>query len=387
MSNKLAVNMAINLRSIQKIRRQPIFFLSLGSKELFHSNFILWLSTIPNGLKLLRNTFNVNDLKSFKREIGGSEIIDFYGKKKRPKADLVGYNENEQIVLVVENKVKDIPNEKQIKDLIQSFNKKTGRDDIKYTILSFSKPTFLYKNHSTYLSYSDFAKKLKTNIAIFKNKYVSGLISDYIKLIVELQKVITSYNITGNYDFALSSNEQLKNTLNDIKLWENYQRVVGESFRIKVMKSLKSDRRFNALISNLSINHQKATINFFYDWEEFQIGVQIEDNQFRRFIYGIEMDENKVMALKKEGIWFSGEYDILRKKKRKSGDEEKGEDEVFPFGSYNMRDKGKFFYQYKLEFHKNCLMGFDDMRNIIIESLDYLLIEENQENIKSRVLR
>ncbi len=379
--------MAINLRSIQKIRKQPIFFLSLSSKELFHSNFIMWLSTIPNGLKILRDVFNVNDLKSFRREICGSEITDIYGKKKRPKADLVGYNKDEQIVLVVENKVKDIPNEKQINDLIQSFKKKTGRDNIKYTILSFFKPTFKYKNYSTYLSYSDFAKALKSNIAIFKNNYFSELINDYIKLIVGLQKVMTSYTITGNYDFALSSNEELKNVLNEIKLWENYQRVVGEKFRNKVMKSLENENKFKSLGSNLSINHQKATINFFFDWKDFQIGVQIEDNQFRRFIYGTNIDENVVMALKKEEKWFSGEYDVIRKKKRKSEDKEKEEDEIFPFGSYNMRDKGKFFYQYSLDFHKNCVMDFDKILSIIKKSLDYLLNKQNQKDIKSIVLK
>ena len=93
------------------LQRSPMFQLSMGSKEQFHSNFLYWLSLIDQNkfVKLLNTILNTNDVDcdwgnwSAKRE---HKHLDF--------CIISTEHRKERIQLVLENKFKSIPSKTQL---------------------------------------------------------------------------------------------------------------------------------------------------------------------------------------------------------------------------------------------------------------------------------
>ena len=72
---------------ISELKASPIFNLSLSSKELFHSNFIAWVSEnypLEFG-SLINEKFNLNlendKIKATKREVKSLDLIIEFQKK------------------------------------------------------------------------------------------------------------------------------------------------------------------------------------------------------------------------------------------------------------------------------------------------------------------
>lgn len=96
--NKILIMAPTNIENlIQKIQANPLYYFSLGSKELFHSNFWDWLSTInPQAtLNLFVDCVNFKELK-FDREHVVAPKSD---NKRRAIADLYIETENKAIVI------------------------------------------------------------------------------------------------------------------------------------------------------------------------------------------------------------------------------------------------------------------------------------------------
>lgn len=373
-------NITIDLQSITKIKNLTIFYLSLTSKELFHSNFLFWFSKIDYGTEILKSLFGVNDLSYFIREKNGNKLVN--ENIKTPKADLAGYNADGKLVLVIENKVKDIPNNEQIRILRKSFG-----HEIKLVILSLNEPNFEISPPVTYISYERLHYVLQQNLNKFlPNQYHHELINDYINLISGLQKIVSSYMLSGNYNFAAYSRPKTFKILEEVKLWENYQRVAGQDFSKRVFDRIKLMKGFENLQTNSSVNHQKATINFSFKWVSFEIGIQIENNQFRRFIYG-EITKENADNLRLQSLWFNEDWRPKRKLKKLTNKKivelENGMVKYSYYGSYDMKKKGLFLYQYDPIFSKNCNKSLDEICDMIVENLNILIENGNQGKIES----
>ena len=90
---------------INKLKKSPIFNLSLSSKELFHSNFLSWLAESYN--EEFGNIF----IKYLKEEPSDSRIEDI--KREKKNIDLSFKYSNGQ-ELLIENKIKSIPYAEQL---------------------------------------------------------------------------------------------------------------------------------------------------------------------------------------------------------------------------------------------------------------------------------
>lgn len=92
------------INKIIELKSSPIFNLSLSSKELFHSNFIAWIcDNYPNEFgNILINKFNL--------DVECKEIIST--KREAKNLDLI--IEFKSIKLIIENKVKSVPNKDQL---------------------------------------------------------------------------------------------------------------------------------------------------------------------------------------------------------------------------------------------------------------------------------
>ena len=329
---------------IKEINSLPLFYLSLASKELFHSNFLFWLYKLNP--KAWHSVFEIND-KIITTKLIREDGKRITGENYTVVADLTGCNEEER-VLIIENKVKDIPHEKQLHDLIRAFGEKP-----KYLLLTFVEPDFTPNFKWKVLLY----KKMILNLEKYKSRFSTELyhqllIEDYINLVKNTNLIYKQFPLTGNYDFSKHSlskkgKDGLYNKFKEIKLWQAYQKIAGSRFVNEIGKSLKE--KYPNIEVNSGITRQVICLDFFLKIGKFKIGIQIENNQFRHCLYGENVRE-KGEKLIESKIWFNKDFKA------------KGSNKGASFNSYKTKNSLlEFIYQYEDEFYKSSFLNKTDM--------------------------
>ena len=113
---------------ISDLRQSPLFNLSLGSKELFHSNFLAWLfESYPRESGAMLARFLEN---------GNGDVSIKCVKREEEHLDLSIYFNNGQ-ELVIENKVKSLPYIAQL----QAYSKNSAPNRC-FVLLSLARPPF-----------------------------------------------------------------------------------------------------------------------------------------------------------------------------------------------------------------------------------------------------
>lgn len=112
-----------------KLKKNPVFQLSLSSKELFHSNFLSWLAEASNTQNVFRKVLELFGFPENRASeiVGGIQNGRYMVLREYKKFDfcicerIKNYNEEAEdeyipgrILLVLENKFKSIPYEKQL---------------------------------------------------------------------------------------------------------------------------------------------------------------------------------------------------------------------------------------------------------------------------------
>lgn len=329
--------------TILKLKSSPLFYLFLSSRELFHTNFWFWLSTIneTETIKLFSST-TINSNLKFKREHNQSS-----GEFKS-KVDLyITNNGNKKIV--IENKVKDFPTYDQLERIKKSF----GESDTELILATLFWSKEISFQGWKVVTYREISEAINPSKFTSKQYYLD-LISDYKDFTLNLAYLSEQLDISDVYNFAISINKELYAQLNDIKLWEGYQKLRASHLLLRFNKFNK----YNAAAS-YSINNQKATIDFLVEiTNEYKIGISIEDNQYRKFITGpkhIQFSEN----LRANDIFFSSSWMSARKNKMMS-----------------------YAPNYKYQYEKIGVMNFDDLFKKI--NTDILMMLERKEEIKKQ---
>ena len=123
---------------IKNLNKSTLFRLSLGSKELFHSNFLAWVA--ENSLAFNQAIFEFLDLReccikptTINRE---KEHIDLWLEYK------IGVN---TVNVFIENKVKSLPYRSQLDSYAEKQAKKKNVDN-HYIMLSLYRPAFISHN-------------------------------------------------------------------------------------------------------------------------------------------------------------------------------------------------------------------------------------------------
>lgn len=116
------------------LKSSPMFKLSLSSKELFHSNFLEWLSNVnPIAFKSLildmaglkGKKYKWPDVWRVKREYNNFDLcIVAYDQYKNNEDEKIDDDEDFRIMFVIENKVKSIPYIEQLKRYTQEAKTK-----------------------------------------------------------------------------------------------------------------------------------------------------------------------------------------------------------------------------------------------------------------------
>lgn len=175
--------------TIEKLKESPLFNLSLASKELFHSNFLCWLGEnepksfykILNTLLGKANTINWDSLDKLKieREFKNYDIC---------------IKSDEQILLIIENKVKSIPDRSQL-----CRYKEANSDEVKYILLSlmekFPDKEKIKDDGWIIVSYNELSDAIKKQFNYKNILYHKFLIDDYCSFISDLHAIQENWHI------------------------------------------------------------------------------------------------------------------------------------------------------------------------------------------------
>ena len=326
---------------INDIKRSPLFYLFSSSKELFHSNFWFWLSTL-NKIETLKLFVQELDIEistiTFQRE------RQFKNKESKINAniDLV-INVNEGLTVIIENKIKDYPQLNQLARIIDASI--DNKNQFKYVLVSlFATNKFQSWDNVTY---KDISNNIKAE-NFTDNLYYQSLITDYKELCLNLHnftrdKTCSTINI---YNFDNSFNPSLFKYLDALKLRESYLKYRLSHLKQYIESSpIWISYNKQNIVIDTSINNKKSTISFKLAIDDSHlIGIQIEGNQFRTFV---ETPQAEIFAnyLLNENIFFDCEY--------KS-----------PTDKSFLKYSNNFRYQYE-QFNEN-LMTFDALIKKII---------------------
>ena len=340
---------------INELDKSPIFIMSLGSKELFHSNFWAYL--------MRRKDYKLFVYSLFE-ELEHSEPIEI--KREFKNRDIVILYKNKEFV--IENKIKSYPDQEQLKRYGEDINMVRG------IVTGIKKPPFELPKKWTFVSYFEIASILRG--VITEDKYLESIVLDYCNV---LKSINTLMNLSlEETKGRLSYWTPNIGLLGNVRLMDVFRKLKADDFAIackdielNFKKLCESHNGWTFNISR-SFHNGKATLSFEflkYINEKYAggIGIQIEDNQFRLFLgFAGETKYNvsDIFNIGKKFGWFDSSFN--KKENRKV------------FGYYTSMSKnpcsysGSWVYQYFDTWIKNKqdIQQYDKLKEIINEYIN-----------------
>ncbi len=243
----------------------PIYNMSMCSLENFHTCFLSWLGNNYKHefLEILTGVHYID-----KVEIKVDTQVN-YGKNNILDMIVTVKNGDNTEYIVIENKLKSFTTKEQLKRYQECFVDK----NTKFILLSLA-PKFELPKGWGYLNYSELAEKMKGKFS-YKNDYDKYIIEDYISVITKITKAFPKTS-SQKYDFYEN------NKLDEIGLKDIYVKWRTSEFANYIKQ------KFNRTDWDIgfSFHNKKGTIDIVKNFSEygFNIGIQIENNQYRYFM-------------------------------------------------------------------------------------------------------
>jgi hypothetical protein len=339
---------------IKGLKESNLFWLSLGNKELFHSDFFYWLAKeYPKEVgtflwNLVRQGDNSNNVLSVDVE---------NPKREQEHYDLTIPLKNGHTIYI-ENKIKSLPNKEQL----ENYYNKHNNENSHFILLSLTNPDRIYRvsenkiiqdinGNWIYLSYENYFEFLM-NLKPKSSEHFY-LIDDYIKFIKNLTELEKSISIDWEnevFDYYDDNNiiiDSLKGIRMDsfflkkkyyyisIELYDRISRDEDLKDFVKIFSNkydelapmslaVHSNYLRNAIVDMAFILHNNNNLNPY-------IALQLDGSQYRCFFRSNdEFFSNKyaVLLLGKSGITFgtTDNIKVININKRKDGKD---------FNSYN----------------------------------------------------
>lgn len=308
-------------KAIEFLKSSLIYDMSLGSKELFHSN--VWGFLMKNDHDFIQVFYpsflpsNYYDEKiEVSREWHHRDVAIWLPKKDGTKS-----------FIVIENKIKSMPNYGQLEEYTEPYSDwafergvLTGIDE--ECALDFSSREKL-KGRWDYLSYKTIAARIR-DIA---TKSTKKNIIDNLSTIKEYCDVLEAIDVCLNH-YMLESRGTLKydcGELDKLRIADVYKKMKGSDFLGFVEKEKHffdnvCPKGFKTLISQ-SFHNGKTTLDVRFKKDDDHIcniiGVQLEGNQFRVCVQcGIKDPEwtsketySEILYNRFKDIWFDDSFE------------------------------------------------------------------------------
>lgn len=235
-----------NQALVKTLQDSPLFQLSLTSKELFHSNFLYWLGVTYRDLfketfsKLGCNTAAWPDKWEVEREYKAAKSISLDLCVKGP-------GKKGKIYLVLENKVKSIPNQQQLNRYVSYWK----RDNEKpcFVLLSLmtnfpNKDQIDANSDGKWIvwNYGDLAAALDKALTSYVSSvsrvstYHEEIIKDYIQLAKGLHGLFWNLTVNDNDQYY---DDNVSQVYANLRMDDVYEKVRASSIVEKLAEKLR----------------------------------------------------------------------------------------------------------------------------------------------------
>ena len=198
-------------REIAELKKSPLFNVSLSSKELFHSNFIAWFFE-----KHKEDT--VLYFKELVPEFQITELLIIEREKKNIDITLIF---NNAYSVLIENKVKSLPNRSQLDDYSNKINQEKERLILLSLYPDSYKPFLSYKEVLAWMEKVNERSVNSENKNSLKEYYVT---KDYIEFTMNLASISNSL-MEADVKFNFHSQSNIYKQFQDIRLHDIFHKI------------------------------------------------------------------------------------------------------------------------------------------------------------------
>lgn len=319
---------------IEFLKNSLLFQMSLGSRELYHSNVWAWLiENDPDFVKVFFPDFQkeVYTVLGVSRECKHRDIIIWLQK--------TGYKgKKEKYFYVIENKIKSLQQEDQLKNYTENLWESTLlQGTITGIENNLEKDRISFENKSTkeqvvweFVGYATISKRIRELAQSSTSKVIKlnlSQIKEYCDIINTLYDILNEA-LSQNKDFVWywGNSDNFTKELRDLRIEDMYIKLQGSRF-IHYIKS--REELFKKLCPigfrlevGQSFHNGKATIDVrFTNWKDkhcdyLTIGVQIEGGQYRLLVQKNGKHRGKEIFEEFKGAWFDANFNYLQKECR-----------------------------------------------------------------------
>ena len=307
--------------SFDLLKKSVTFNMSLGSKELFHSNFLYWISQT-----------NQDFFLDIMRDLAGHPNIHFWWeesnfevKREYHNFDLcicIKYENNSKKanrednilmpVLILENKMKSLPTKMQLEKYTKNafeLNKKTekvnNRTNITFILLSLLDSDIDTKVSLDHKDYFWEKKNYENLYNAFKaSEYKEQLKGLALDIVNDYMKFIDSLSNLAKNDWSFKSNDSFNRKLifPDKDLEELRIHDIRDKIHFQLLLKLireeleKNYSNFKNINTNTGYTHQKGLIDVWWEYGDVHFKIQLQGNVYK---HAIEVIDNKNQNLDK----------------------------------------------------------------------------------------
>lgn len=257
---------------VGELKKSVLFNLSLGSKELFHSNFLAWfIETFPEKGITLANELIGED---FFDRWTFSEKIEVKREKKNIDLQVVWGGKT----LVVENKVKSIPYPEQLDEYSKGCNEQTTR----FVLLSLTDPVFFKNRQYKLWKWVDYEMLTQRLLGHCPDGYEKEVVHDYCRFVSAIHEIARksteTFSTTDNFlDYSLY--DELKE-LRIHDLFDKWRFAwLAQHLQSRLEDSWPPEIHF-AMTRGVGL----LEAGFFNADKKIKVGVQLQGTVLRQFI-------------------------------------------------------------------------------------------------------
>lgn len=265
--------------TISSLKQSLAYTLSLGDKELFHSNVLGWLLENHNekGIQPVVKLF-INDeleIEKVEREKNHFDLCITCHKKN---------SISEKHIVIIENKFKSMPDKTQLERYEEVCLKKKKNVDYSFIIFAPSASLDIFeKNRPTKwmtVSYENLCKALGKSLFTIKcdeQNFRNEFLSSYKKLLESLLKIISLVVATASEETSsyLVDREVLE-VLKEIRLHDVYQKIYASTVQNTLNVKTGKDWKANIYFMNGSV----LKWTYIPDASNVVYGVEVQRDKF-----------------------------------------------------------------------------------------------------------
>lgn len=299
---------------ITNLKTNPLFQLSLGSKELFHSNFIAWILEYTENIDCKEKEIYRKHLLS---KILNKEVTEVVKSPSREKLNIdlqitVKTKDNEEILIVIENKVKSMAYSEQLKNYSDKIKNKNKDKNAVFYLLSLAEPIKEVKDLEKWnlLRYDELAGYMGSGLYLFKdsNCNFNTLLSEYIKFIEQLHKVAEYIEIKADDEKFDYFDSEIRKSFEAIRIHDFFIKYKHEQITYKIDKRINDEFNLTKVFPRRKINKKYVNPDKIKNGYNLESGYSNNDGMidFKYIIKTYHINKDKSPSYYVVGIQLQG---------------------------------------------------------------------------------